>query len=147
MPGMDNDYSLDYEEIIQTIQSADLITFRFALIDNRLLLDYRSSDLDPPLMKLVPRVGTPAERFRAIKQLRPRFPVPQKITAIAWPKTIQVLVDSGVWEAVVKRMEASGNPEAPEQCEQVLEELRKAEAETVRDAITGENYETLWGRG
>lgn len=143
---MDNDYPLDYEEIIETLQTADVITFRFALLAPRLLIDYRFSDLDPPLVKLVPRVGTPAERFRAIKQLRPRFPVPQRVTAISWQKMVQTLVDRGIWDAVVQRIAASGRWEAVEQCAQVLAELREAERAAIRDAITGENYETLWAR-
>lgn len=146
MPGMDNDYALDYKEIIETIQSTDVLTFRFALLAPRLLVDNRHSEVDPPLVKLVPRVGTPAERFRSIKQLRPRFPVPQRVTAIAWPKMVQTLVDSGVWDAVVQRVVSTGRPGLNEQCDEVLDELRQAEQQAVHDAITGENHETLWSR-
>ncbi len=145
MPGMDNDYQLDFGEIIQTLQTADIAVFRFALLNPRLLIDFRYSEVDPPLMKLVPRVGTPAERFRSIKQLRPRFPVPQKVTAIAWQKMVPTIVESGVWDAIEQRVAAAGRPEAVAQCKQVLDELREEERHAIRDAITGENHETMWG--
>ncbi len=144
--GMDNDFDLDHEEIIRTIDSAEVVTFRFVVVSERLLFDTRSSEIDPPLVRLVPRATSVEDRFRALKRLRPRFKLPKKISAIWWPKSIDSLVNSGVWEAIVKRVASAGFSEAAKEYEGVLEELRAAERKELHNALTGEGYQSLWER-
>ena len=141
---MDNDFLLDYEEIIRTIRAADVLTFRFVIVNQRLLVDNRSSEIDPPLVKLVPRAGSVEERFRSLKQLRPRFRLPEKISAIWWPKFIDTMVERGVWDAIVQRIVEGGFSEAARQCEDVLRELRTLERQEVCNAVLGEGYQPLW---
>ena len=141
---MDNDFHLDYAEIIKTVQKADVITFRFVVINQRLLIDYRTSEIDAPLVKIVPRATSVEERFRSLKQLRPRFRLPDKISAIWWPKLMDTLVQHGIWDAIVQRIETSGFPQAAAQCDDVLKELRELERTEERNAITGEGYQALW---
>ena len=141
---MDNDFLLDYEEIIRTIRAADVLTFRFVIVNQRLLVDNRSSEIDPPLVKLVPRAGSVEERFRSLKQLRPRFRLPEKISAIWWPKFIDTMVERGVWDAIVQRIVESGFSEAARQCEDVLQELRTLERQELCKAVQGEGYQPLW---
>ncbi len=141
---MDNDFFLDYDEIIKIIQTADVITFRFVIVNQRLLIDNRSSEIDPPLVKLVPRATSVQERFRSLKQLRPRFRLPEKISAIWWPKFVESLVARGVWDAVVQRVEDAGFSEAARECGGVLQELRALERLELRNAIIGEGYQALW---
>ena len=141
---MDNDFLLDYEEIIRTIRAADVLTFRFVIVNQRLLVDNRSSEIDPPLVKLVPRAGSVEERFRSLKQLRPRFRLPEKISAIWWPKFIDTMVERGVWDAIVQRIVEGGFSEAARQCEDVLQELRTLERQELCKAVLGEGYQPLW---
>ncbi len=141
---MDNDFLLDYEEIIRTIRAADVLTFRFVIVNQRLLVDNRSSEIDPPLVKLVPRAGSVEERFRSLKKLRPRFRLPEKISAIWWPKFIDTMVERGVWDAIVQRIVESGFSEAARQCEDVLQELRTLERQELCNAVQGEGYQPLW---
>lgn len=143
---MDNDFHLDYGEIIRTVQQADVITFRFVIVNERLLIDYRSSEIDPPLVKLVPRATSVEERFRSLKKLRPRFRLPEKISAIWWPKFVDTMVERGVWRAIVERIENAGFTEAARQCDAVLEELRALERQEIRNAVAGEEYQPLWER-
>ncbi|MCH7579272.1 MAG: hypothetical protein IIB22_03430 [Chloroflexi bacterium] len=144
--GMDNDFGLDHEEIIKTIESAEVLTFRFVVVGERLLFDTRSSEIDPPLVKLVPRARSVEDRFRALKQLRPRFKLPEKISAIWWPKSIESMVSNGVWGAIVDRVDRAGFSQAAEECGAVLEELRASERKELRNALTGEGYQSLWER-
>ena len=141
---MDNDFLLDYDEVIKTIRGAEVITFRFVTVDQRLLIDNRSSEIDPPLVRLVPRAKSVEERFRSLKQLRPRFRLPEKISAIWWPKFVGTLVDRGVWDAIVQRVEEGGFSEAARQCEGVLQDLRALERQELWNAIQGEGYQALW---
>lgn len=143
---MDNDVALDYDEIVRTLQAAEVLIFRFVTINQRLLIDNRTSEIDAPLVKLVPRATSVEDRFRSLKQLRPRFRLPEKISAIWWPKFVGTLVESGVWDALARRIAESGFAEAARQCECALEELKALERQEVRNAIVGEGYQSLWER-
>ncbi len=143
---MDNDFLLNYDEIIRTIQAAEVVTLRFVIVNQRLLIDYRSSDADPPLIKLVPRVTSVEERFRSLKALRPRFHLPQKISAIWWPKCVEGLVEHHIWSAISQRIADGGLSEAARECESVLGELRALERQELQNAIRGEGYQALWER-
>ncbi len=144
--GMDNEFALDIDEIVKTVRSAEVITFRFVIVNQRLLIDYRTSEIDPPLVRVVPRATSVEERFRALKQLRPRFRLPEKISAIWWPKFVEGLVEYGIWDAVVQRMVETGFSEAPRQCDAVLQELRDLERREIRNAVAGEGYQPIWER-
>jgi hypothetical protein len=143
---MDNDFFLDHSEIIKTVRNADVVTFRFVVVSQRLLIDNRSSEIDPPLVKLVQRATSVEERFRSLKQLRPRFKLPDKISAIWWPKYVDSLVEHGIWDAIVQRIEQAGFAEAAREAAGVLDELRQLEREEIRNAISGDGYQALWER-
>ena len=98
---MDTEYHLDYDAILKTVREADVIAFRFVTVPMRLLIDNRFTEADPPMVKLVPPAGSAEERFKSLKMLRPRFRLPQKISAIWWPRYINGLVETGVWDAIV----------------------------------------------
>lgn len=141
---MDTEYELDYEAIIATVRDADVIAFRFVTVPDRLLIDNRYTEADPPMVKLVPRAASARERFKSLKILRPRFRLPEKITAIWWPRYVQGLVDSGVWAAIVQRIVDNGYPDAAQECDALLAELRTMERAELHRAIEGEGYQTLW---
>ena len=143
---MDNDFFLDYDEMVKTVRNAEVITFRFVVVSQRLLIDNRHSEIDAPLVKLVPRASSVEERFRSLKQLRPRFRLPDKISAIWWPKFVGTLVERGIWDAIVQRIDGAGFSEAARQSNDVLEELRDLERQEVRNAIVSEGYQSLWER-
>lgn len=141
---MDNDFLPNYDEILRTVETAEVMTFRFVIVNQRLLIDARTNEIDGPLIKIVPRARSVEERFRSLKQLRPRFRVPDKIAAIWWPKYVQSLRTSGVWDVLACRISRLGFPQAVQQCEEVYHELVRLEQEQIRNAITGEGYQALW---
>jgi hypothetical protein len=144
---MDTEYHLDYEAIIKTVRQADVIAFRFVTVPMRLLIDNRSSEADPPMLKLVPPAGSAEERFKSLKVLRPRFRLPQKISAISWPRYINGLVDTGVWGAITQRLLDGGHAATAASCDALLDELRRLERKEMANAIGGEGYRTLWPAG
>ena len=141
---MDDGHYFDLDEVFETVRTADVFTFRFPLFNHRLLIDTRYSELDAPLVKVVPRVSSAHERFRSLKQLRPRFRLPDKICAICWPRHVESLVSSGVWSSIVERVSAAGIPDAARRCEDALQELVDLERVEVHKAIQGDGYRTLW---
>ncbi|MBI1886344.1 MAG: hypothetical protein HYS09_08570 [Chloroflexi bacterium] len=143
---MDTDYGIDLDAVFEVIDTAEVITFRFVTLHHRLLFDARHNENDGPLLKLVPRATSLEERFKAIKQLRPRFRLPEKITAIWWPKYVDSLVTLGVWDRVLRRISAAGFPAVAEGAGPVLEELKQRERVEVLNAITGKGYHPLWER-
>lgn len=141
---MDNEYVLDYDEILKTVRTAEVITFRFVTVPERLLIDNRTNEVDGPLIKLVPRAASAEDRFKSLKQLRPRFKLPSKISAIWWPRYVRSLEESGIWEAIVKRAGDNGLPDAAACLDEILEDMRQKERAEVGNAIGGEGYRTLW---
>ena len=141
---MDNSYHLDYDAILRTVRDTEVVAFRFVTVQERLLLDNRFSEVDPPMVKLVPKVNSAEERFKSLKALRPRFKLPQKISAIWWPRYVDGLVDAGIWDAIVRRIVDNGFPAAAGECDEILAELRRMERAEMLNAIAGQGYRTLW---
>jgi hypothetical protein len=141
---MDNEYRLDYGEILMTLRGAEVVLFRFVTVPDRLLVDFRTSATDGPMLKVVPRAKDAEDRFRSLKMLRPRFRLPAKISAVWWPRYIDRLVDDGIWDALMNRVTSTEAPAASGNAQGVLEELRKLERAELANAIGGDGYRTLW---
>jgi hypothetical protein len=143
---LDSDYRIDISEVNRNIDSAEVIALYFQLLRKTLLMDLRTNDVDGALIKVVPMANTPEERFQSLVKMRPRFGKPEVITIIPWPKYVPSLVALGVWDHIVRRFAETGSPEIVRQCERCYAELAKLERDEIRRAITGENYDTLWGK-
>jgi hypothetical protein len=143
---MDSDFRIDLAEVNRNLDTAEVVSFYFPLLRKTLLIDNRRSDLDGPMMKVVPMVSTPEERFRSLRQLRPRFPKPESVTIIPWPKYVSSLLRLGVWDHIASRFAEVGDPELMRQCEACLQELLTAERGEIGRAIRGENFQDLWRR-
>ena len=143
---MENEYAVDISDIKEVVKTADVMLFRFAIFDKRLLFDARHKDSVGPMVRVVNKAGSASERFRHLKRLRPQFPLPKNIVSIAWPKYVSSLEASGVWETVLERFVNAGFEDKIEDCRKALEELITAERKEISAAITGEGYETLWSR-
>jgi hypothetical protein len=143
---MDNDYVLNLDDILRTVETADVIRLRFQLLDKRLVIDNRTSEVEGPMVKLVNRAGSSEESFRNLKRMRPRFPLPEKMTAIFWPKYANTLRSTGVWSAVMRRIEATGFDDSVRQADEVMQEMLQMERREIRNAIYGEGFQTVWQR-
>ena len=143
---MDFDFHIDLSEVKENIDSAEVLAIYFPLLRKTLLIDARSNEIDGPLVKVVPMASSPEERFQSLNRLRPRFPRPESITIIPWPKYVASLARLGIWDHIVRRFADLGDPELVRKCEACLRELLTLEQEEVRHAISGENYEVLWSR-
>jgi len=130
----------------KNIEVADVVALYFPLLRKTLLMDLRTSDVDGPMIRVVPMANTPEERFQSLRKMRPRFGRPDSITIIPWPKYVQSLVDLGIWERIIRRFSDTGSAASVRQAGRCLTELEQLEREEVHRAITGENYETIWGK-
>ena len=144
---VENDFGLDLQEIMHVIDTAEVLVVRFAIIEKRLLVDARHNAQEGPFIKLVPRAGSVEERFRYLKQLRPRFALPERIMSFMWPRHVALLEKAGVWQRIVDRLVGLGYPEIADQCQEVFQELIQEEKTEVVAAIRGGGgYQSLWER-
>lgn len=141
---MDFEYRIDLGEVSRGIEAADVVALYFPMLRRTLLIDARVTELDGPMIRIVPMVTTPEERFRSLLKLRPRFARPESITIIPWPKYVHSLVRLGVWDYIVRRFAELGAPEAVRQCDACFRELANLEREELRHAVIGEDYVTVW---
>jgi hypothetical protein len=141
---MDNDFNIDLADISSTIRANDVIVMRFIAVGQRLLLDFRATELDGAMVRVVMPVKSVEERYRDLKQLRPRLSPPEKIVAIWWPRFASSLASTGIWGEVMQRVSDSGHVEAVRRAEETLLELVALERQQQRDAIAGEGFKTLW---
>ncbi|MBI2765464.1 MAG: hypothetical protein HYX53_06075 [Chloroflexi bacterium] len=144
---MSEEFGVDLDEVFSVIDSSDVLVVRFHIIQNRLLVDFRTKMGVPPFLAVVPRAESVEDRFRAIKRLRPEFPFPEKVMSFAWPRSMPVLLASGVWQRLVDKMAQMGGHEALDMCGRVMEQLVTEERQEIAQAIRGaEHYQTLWER-
>jgi hypothetical protein len=141
---MDSDFRIDIAEVNKTLDYGEIIALYFPLLRKTLLMDTRTSAVDGPMIKVVPMAASAEERFRELVRMRPRFSKPESINIIPWPKYVESLVRLEPWDHIVRRYIEIGPPDIVRQCDECLQELRVAEREEVRKAITGDGYETFW---
>jgi hypothetical protein len=142
---VDNDFNIDLSEIASTIRSHDVVVLRFITVGQRLLLDFRCSDIDGPAVRLVEPVKSVQERYASLRKIRPRFRDPEKIVMVYWPRFTRSLGETEAWREVNARLVEAGFPESVREAEQALAEVIAAEAEHQRAAVRGgEGFRTLW---
>ena len=144
---MDNDFSIDLSEIAATLRTSEVVTLRFVAGGHRLLLDFRCSELDGPMVKVVEPVKSVEERYRTMRRLRPRFAPPEKIVAVWWPRFTASLRTTGVWAEVMARVSETGHVDAVRRAEEALDELLALERAEQVNAIKGEGFRTIWVAG
>jgi hypothetical protein len=143
---MDTESPLDLRAVFGAIDSADVIVFRFVTIPQRLLFDSRFSETEGPSLRLVPGAASLPERMTAIKQARPRFRLPDRVTSIRWPRYVRSFVESGAWQRILDRIDASGYTLAADRAAAVLREMESRERAEAINAIIGAGYHSLWSR-
>jgi len=129
----------------RNLDVAEVVALYFPMLRKTLLMDVRTNDVDGPMIRVVPMAKTPEERFQSLLKMRPRFGKPDSITIIPWPKFVHSLIELGIWDHIVRRYAELGSPDMVRECDRCFVQLQKFEDDEVRNAITGENYETIWG--
>jgi hypothetical protein len=143
---LDSDYRIDVSEVNRNLDLADVVALYFPMLRKTLLMDLRCNEIDGPMIRVVPMANTPEERFQSLLKMRPRFGRPESITIIPWPKYVGTIADLGIWDRIVRRYADTGSAATVRECEKCFSELQKLEREEIHRAITGENYETMWGQ-
>lgn len=143
---LDSSEELELDAIVGNIAEAQVIALYFPLMRKTLLLDARTNASDGPMVCVVEMVNTTQERVRSLRRMRPQFSRPDSITMIPWLRRIETLCATGVWGHLERRLASTGGAEALAAGRACLDELRAFERRELRRAVTGERYQTLWGR-
>ena len=141
---MEGNFLFEIDEVLRNVQEAEVMSIFFPSFRRALIIDTRSNTDDGPMVRLMPMASSPQDRVRSIRKLRPGFPRLQNLTLIPWQRYVDSLVNLGVWEKIVKRIEESGDPKATQACDAALNELRRLERQELVAAISGDNYQTIW---
>ncbi len=142
---MSDDYGVDLDEILRVIDRASVLIVRFEVLEPRLLVDFRADPPDMPIIQLVDRVNSAEERFRHLKSLRPRLPLPERIMSFPWPRAIRAFEESGIWQKIEARLISLGAD--PDHVQDIQRQLLDGERAVTLAAITGgEGFRTIWER-
>ncbi|MEX2446875.1 MAG: hypothetical protein WD734_05985 [Dehalococcoidia bacterium] len=138
---------IDIDAIRRVVEDADVFVVRFALIDQRLLVDARPDEEGRPYISMVPPVTSAEERYRFLQRERPGMPLPEQITVFQWPRPITVLRDVGIWRFIEDRLTSVGGEPARTEARRAFNDGQRLERADVVAAIRGgEGYETIWER-
>lgn len=143
---MDMEYPIDLDEVMNIIDTSEVVIVRFSTVVKRLLLDFRTGPTDRPMVRVVRRVRSAEERFRDLKRLRPGLTPPDQIIVFHWPREVAGLDRMGVIKRIITKCEASGHAGMEAECRRALRELQALEREELINAVKGEGYQTLWQR-
>ena len=141
---MEGNFLFEIDEVLRNVQEAEVMSIFFPSFRRALIIDMRSNADDGPMVRLMPMASSPQDRVRSIRKLRPGFPRLQNLTLIPWQRYVDSLVNLGVWEKIVKRIEESGDAKAIQACDAALTELRRLERQELVAAISGDNSQTIW---
>jgi hypothetical protein len=148
LPFVNVDYGIDLDEVRRVIDGAEVLVIRFSVTDRRLLIDSRSNEHAGPMIRVVPPATSAEERFRAIKALRPRFKVPQRVVTFQWPRHARAMGEAGVWDHIVRRLVSLGDETITAQCDEAYRQLIAEERRVELNAVLGgEGFQTLWPVG
>src|SRR3970040_2976142 len=100
---MDSDFRIDIGEVHRAIDMGDISARYLPRWRTTLLMDLRTTPLDGPMIKVVPMASSAEERYRELVRMRPRLPKPESINIVPWPKFVQSLVRTEVWDHIVRR--------------------------------------------
>lgn len=143
---MDDAAELLNKRLIRAIEVAEVLNVFFPQLQHSLILDARHDQFAPPAIILDGMVGSAEARVRSFAQLRPHFPLPEKLMIAAWPGSIRALVEAGVYDAILERWRALGYPQGEAEAARALRQLRRLERAAMRDLLTGTTSKALWQR-
>ena len=131
----------------RAIAEADVFVVRFAMIEQRLLVDARPDGQGRPFISIVPPVSSAEERYRFLRRERPDVPVPERIIVFQWPRPIAMMRELGVWRFIEDRVGEVGGDPARRDADRAFNDGARLERADILAAIRGgEGYETLWER-
>lgn len=143
---MDFDHLEEIDEARARVETCDAISLYFPRYGRALVVDFRCSPLDPPLVRVLPIAESVAARARMLGDLRPRLGAPESLATVRWERAVASAKEQGLWQAIAERAGCAGGTTIRVQLERAYRELVGLELHELRQAIAGDGYRTVWGR-
>lgn len=141
---MNEDFGINLEELGDNIKTSEIMSLYFPIMRKVLLMDFRSTETDLPLIKVLSMVSSVEERMQSIQLMRPDLPMPENLILIPWPKSVESLNRLGITEKISDRLAEIKFPNYAEKLLEAIQELKSLEEREKQLAIIGKNYQTLW---
>ena len=142
----ENGVQVDFAETTKVIETADVFVVGFTNIPERLIVDTRWSDVETPLVQVVEPSTGARQRLAWLKRRRPTLGEPDSFIFFPWPHSAGFMVETGVWDQIVKRVVGDFDPAVKTQCETAIRQLQNLELAAMQAVLRGENCITLWPR-
>jgi hypothetical protein len=140
----ENGLSLTLDEVYKAVDISDVLLIAFPHLTGRLLFDVRTRPGDKPVIRSVPPVRGPDERFAYLRNLRPGYADPERYVFIQWPLGVESLVTNDVWRHIEDHCVAAGGDQSGEECASLLRKLYELDHHEDVEAIRGKSYKTVW---
>lgn len=135
-----------HNQIIEAIQTGEVVCLFFPRIGKTLVLDMRHTLEIPPGVIVDDMVARPLDRLERLEELRPTLPPPDELRIAPWVGSVASLEDAGITSAILERCAETGDVETVERCRQAIRTLTRLEREHMRAIIRGEMSRTIWQR-
>ncbi len=144
---MENGVIIDTNEVKKVIATADVFAVGFPLFPERLVVDTRSDEHTPPMVEVLEPVASMEERFFWLGQHRPSLGMPKRFMLFVWPHRITFLKETGVWQALRRRLRDEGWKYPDRALNRTFNRLLELERSVNLGAIRGDDqHQTLWTR-
>jgi hypothetical protein len=140
----ENGVLVDFAEISKVIESADVFVVGFANFPERLIVDTRSNSQETPLVQVAEPSTGARQRLAWLRRRRPTLGAPEAFVFFAWPHSAGFMVETGIWDRIIRRVGAPYDPMVQAQCELALQQLQNLERAIAQAVLRGENCITLW---
>ena len=144
---MDSNLSGFHNQIIEAIQTGEVVCLFFPRIGKTLVLDLRHTIEIPPSVIIDNMVTRPHERLERLEKLRPTLPPPEELRIAPWVGSVASLEDAGITSAILERCAETGNVTTVERCRRAIQTLTNIERDHLRAIVRGEMSRTIWERG
>ena len=143
---MDWDTTEFHNQIIEAIQTGEVVCLFFPRIGKTLVLDLRHTIEIPPGVIIDDMVTRPRDRLERLERLRPTLPPPEELRIAPWAGSVASLEDAGVVSAMLERCAETGDVTTVERCRKAIETLTKIERDQLRAIVRGEMSRAIWER-
>jgi hypothetical protein len=140
----ENGLSLKLDEVYHAVEISDVLLIAFPHLTARLLFDVRTRPGEGPIIRSVPPVRGPDERFAYLRRLRPGMADPERYVFIQWPLGVESLVTSDIWRHIEEHCVTAGGDKSGEECASLLRKLYELDYHEDTEAIRGKSYKTIW---
>ncbi len=142
---MDTEFPVNVSQVTRVVDEAEVFVVGLMLFPERLLVDARATPDEGPIVKIVPGVSSVEERYRSMREMRPNFPLPERLIFFVWPRSVSALERLSVWGRIIGRLEALGS-NIREDCASAFLELQRLEQAEAVAAVAGNGYRSIWDR-